>query len=41
MDEHGLRETEAFGFVQRTAMDRRTTMREVARGVVDRSIVPS
>ena len=41
MDDHGLRETDAFGFVQRTAMDRRTTMREVAKGIVDRSIVPS
>jgi two-component system, response regulator PdtaR len=40
MDEHGLRETEAFGFVQRTAMDRRTTMRDVAKGIVDKSIVP-
>ena len=40
MDDYGLRETEAFGFVQRTAMDRRTTMREVAKGIVDKSIVP-
>jgi AmiR/NasT family two-component response regulator len=41
MDEHGLREVDAFGFVQRTAMDRRTTMRDVAKAIVDRSIVPS
>jgi response regulator NasT len=41
MDEHGMRETEAFAFVQRTAMDRRTTMREVAQGIVEKSVVPN
>jgi response regulator NasT len=41
MDDHGMRETEAFAFVQRTAMDRRTSMREVAKGIVDKSILPA
>ncbi|HWD25376.1 MAG TPA: ANTAR domain-containing protein, partial [Acidimicrobiales bacterium] len=40
MDEHGLRETDAFTFVQRTAMDRRSTMRDIAKAIVDGSIVP-
>ncbi len=40
MDENGLREAEAFSFIQQTAMNRRTTMREVAKGVVDGSIEP-
>ena len=35
MTEHGLSEPEAFRWVQRNAMDRRTTMRAVAQGVVD------
>jgi response regulator NasT len=41
MDAHGLREVDAFAFVQRTAMDRRSTMRDVAKEIVDGSIVPS
>jgi AmiR/NasT family two-component response regulator len=40
MDEHGLRESEAFGFIQQTAMNTRTTMRDVARGVVEGSVEP-
>jgi len=40
MDEHAMREAEAFGFVQQTAMNRRTTMREVAKGIVEGGIVP-
>lgn len=38
--EHGMTEPEAFRFVQRTAMDRRTSMRVIAGAVVDRSIAP-
>ena len=35
MDHHGMSEPEAFSFVQRTAMQTRTRMRDVARRVVD------
>ncbi len=34
MDERGMKEAEAFSFIQRSAMDGRTTMREVARQIV-------
>ncbi len=40
MDDFGLAEAQAFSFIQQTAMNRRTTMREVAKGVVDGSISP-
>jgi AmiR/NasT family two-component response regulator len=40
MDEHGLKEGEAFSFIQRTAMNERTTMREVARRVVEGQLAP-
>ncbi|MFM8862211.1 MAG: ANTAR domain-containing response regulator, partial [Acidimicrobiia bacterium] len=40
MDAHGLAEADAFSFVQRRAMSDRTTMREVAEGILDGSIVP-
>jgi two-component system, response regulator PdtaR len=35
MDERGMKEAEAFSLIQRTAMDERTTMREVARRIVE------
>jgi two-component system, response regulator PdtaR len=35
MDRYGLAEADAFRFLQKTAMDRRLKMGEVARGVVD------
>jgi two-component system, response regulator PdtaR len=34
MTEHGMTEPEAFRWIQRTAMDRRTTMRAVAEAVL-------
>ncbi len=34
MTEHGMSEPEAFRWIQRTAMDRRTTMRSVADAVI-------
>ncbi|HEX6755392.1 MAG TPA: response regulator [Mycobacteriales bacterium] len=34
MTEHGMTEPEAFRWIQRTAMDRRTTMRSVAEAVL-------
>jgi AmiR/NasT family two-component response regulator len=40
MDDKQLSESEAFSFIQQTAMNRRTTMREVAKAVVDGSIAP-
>ncbi|HLI16067.1 MAG TPA: response regulator [Acidimicrobiales bacterium] len=41
MDEHGLKEAEAFAFIQRSAMDRRTTMRQVAQAIVAGELAPS
>jgi two-component system, response regulator PdtaR len=40
MDDHDLRESEAFTFIQRTAMSRRTTMRVVAEEVVAGTLAP-
>jgi two-component system, response regulator PdtaR len=36
--EHGLTEPEAFRWIQKTSMDRRISMREVAQAVLDRSM---
>jgi two-component system, response regulator PdtaR len=35
MDRYGMKETDAFRFLQKTAMDRRLRMAEVARGVAE------
>ena len=40
MDRHGLSEPDAFTFVQRTAMQTRSRMRDVARRVVDGELRP-
>jgi response regulator NasT len=40
MERHELPETEAFGFIQRTAMQNRARMRDVAQQVVDGTLVP-
>ena len=40
MDEHGMKESEAFSFIQQTAMNRRATMRDVAHQVVDGDLEP-
>ncbi|MGB0114483.1 MAG: response regulator [Ilumatobacteraceae bacterium] len=40
MDEAGLSETDAFGFIQRTAMSERTRMRDVADRILDGSLRP-
>jgi AmiR/NasT family two-component response regulator len=40
MDSKGLTESDAFSFIQQTAMNRRTTMRDVAKRVMDGSIEP-
>ncbi len=40
MDAHGLTEQDAFRFVQRSAMSKRSTMREVAEQILDGSLTP-
>ena len=40
MDVHGLREGEAFRFIQQTAMRERQTMKAVARRIVDGELTP-
>ena len=40
MDEHHLLESEAFSFIQQTAMNGRTPMLEVAKAVVDDGLAP-
>jgi response regulator NasT len=39
--EHGLSEPEAFRWIQRTSMNRRSTMRSVAEAVIARELLPS
>ena len=41
MDEAGLKESEAFTFIQRTAMSERTRMREVAERIIAGTLRPS
>src|SRR5487761_1755718 len=36
--EHGLSEPDAFRWIQKTSMDRRVSMREVAQAVIDRAM---
>lgn len=40
MDAHGMKEGEAFAFVQRSAMRSRVTMAEISRRVLDGSLIP-
>ncbi len=40
MDEHGLSEQDAFGFIQRSAMQSRRQMRAVAEDILAGSLVP-
>jgi response regulator NasT len=40
MDECGMKETDAWSFVQKTAMSRRKTMREIAQQVIDGELRP-
>jgi response regulator NasT len=40
MDELSMSETDAFGFIQRTAMSERTRMRDVADRILDGSLRP-
>jgi AmiR/NasT family two-component response regulator len=41
MDDVGMSENDAFGFIQRTAMSERTRMRDVADRILDGSLRPS
>ena len=41
MDDHGLSEADAFGFIQKTAMADRQTMRIVAQRVIDGELKPT
>ena len=40
IDQFGMKENEAFSFIQRTAMSERSRMREVAERVLDGSLRP-
>ena len=40
MDKHGMGEAEAFSFIQKTAMDRRARMQDVAKEVVEGTLTP-
>ena len=40
IDSHGMTESDAYGFIQRAAMNHRTTMKAVAEMVVSGEIVP-
>ena len=40
MDKHGMAEAEAFRFVQKTAMDSRTSLGDVAQSVIDGGLTP-
>jgi two-component system, response regulator PdtaR len=40
MDSHGLGEAEAFSFIQKTAMDRRARMLDVAREIIEGTLAP-
>ncbi len=40
MDDHSLSEAKAFAFIQQSAMNRRVTMREIAREIVDGQLAP-
>jgi AmiR/NasT family two-component response regulator len=40
MDKHGLNEGDAFSFIQKTAMSDRSTMKEIARKVIEEGFHP-
>lgn len=40
MDKHAMSETDAFGFIQRSAMNHRMTMKDVAEQIVSGAITP-
>lgn len=40
MDQHGLGEQEAFGFIQKTAMKSRRSMKDVSTEIIDGALAP-
>jgi two-component system, response regulator PdtaR len=40
MDEHSMAEADAFGFIQRTAMRERRSMKDIAQQVIDGTVFP-
>ncbi len=40
MDKHGMGEAEAFSFIQKTAMDRRSRMADVAKEIIEGALTP-
>lgn len=40
IDEHGMKEGDAFSFIQRSAMSQRLRMREVAQQILDGTLAP-
>jgi AmiR/NasT family two-component response regulator len=40
MDDHGMKEADAFSFIQKSAMRERVTMRVLAQRVIDREVTP-
>jgi two-component system, response regulator PdtaR len=40
MDEHSMAEADAFGFIQRTAMRERRSMKDIAQQVIDGTVSP-
>jgi response regulator NasT len=40
MDDFGMTESDAFGFIQRTAMSERSRMRDVAQRIIDGELTP-
>ncbi|HVM08415.1 MAG TPA: response regulator [Acidimicrobiales bacterium] len=40
MDEHSMKENDAFSFIQKTAMQQRVTMKSIAEKVIDGSLRP-
>ncbi len=40
MDDHGMREADAFSFIQKTAMQQRVTMKVIAQQVIDSELTP-
>ena len=41
MDSYGLKESEAFSFIQHTAMDKRTRMRDIAQQILEGTVSPN
>ena len=41
MDNHAMREADAFGFIQKTAMQQRVTMKVIAQSVIDGDLAPN